>query len=204
VNTEINLVGYKEDKIYFNMSWANIFAIIILVIFSIVFGGIFYAIWHQNFNTFQRINIDTKRRLFLFLKYFSVGLIVGIMGSILHELIHGLFYILFTKNKLKSIKFGIKLKYCAAYCICTELLIVRYSIISAIMPAIILGFIPSIIAVIIGNLLMLIFGVAFIAGAAGDFLLVMKLIKEDKESYVLDKLGKSNYVSIYRKEESQK
>jgi hypothetical protein len=199
MNTEINLVGYKEEKIYFNMLWVNIFAIIVLIIFSIVFGGPFYVIWHQKISISQRINIDTKRRLFIMLKNISVTIIVVIIGSILHELIHGLFYVLFTKNKFKSIKFGIKLKYGAAYCICAEPLKVRYFNIVTIMPAIILGFIPSVIAVIIGNLLMLIFGIAFITGGTGDFFVIIKLVKENKDNYVLDNFGETNYISIYRK-----
>ncbi|MDR2447938.1 MAG: metalloprotease family protein [Treponema sp.] len=50
---------------------------------------------------------------------------------------HGSFYTLFAKNKFKSTKFGIKLKYGAAYCICAELMKIKHSIIAAIMPAII-------------------------------------------------------------------
>jgi len=204
MNTEINLDEYIEDKLFLNMLWANIFSLIVFIIFSIILGGSFYLIWHQKINIFPEVNIDDKKRIFLFLQNFSISLIVFIIGLILHELIHGLFYLIFTKNKFKSIKFGLKLKYGAAYCLCTELLKVKYSIISTIMPAIILGFIPGIIAVITGNLFLLIFAIVFISAGAGDFLIVMKLFKEDKENYVLDVLGEKNYMYIYRKKSPNK
>jgi hypothetical protein len=41
MDTEINLNDYKMDKIYFNMLWMNIFAIIVLI-FTLLLGGTFY------------------------------------------------------------------------------------------------------------------------------------------------------------------
>jgi hypothetical protein len=202
MDAEINLDGYKKDKIYFNMLWVNIFSTIAFVIFAILLGGLFYLMWHEklyinpaNLET----NIDTQRIIILALQNIAFVLGVGITGGVVHELIHGFFYALFAKNKFKSIRFGIKLKYGVAYCICTELMKIKHSIIGAIMPAIILGFIPGIIALFAGSLFWLVFGIVFIACGGGDFLIVLRLIKENKEDYVLDTLGEINCINIYRK-----
>jgi hypothetical protein len=55
----------------------------------------------------------------------AFALVVVIAGGVVHELIHGFFYALFAKNKFRSIKFGIKLKYGVAYCMCTELMKIK-------------------------------------------------------------------------------
>jgi hypothetical protein len=187
------------DKIYFNMVWVNIFAIIVLVISTILLGGPFYLIWHDKISAARDSSADAIGGILLALQNISFMLVVIIIGCIGHELIHGCFYALFAKNKFKSIKFGIKLKYGVAYCVCTEPMKIKHSIIAAIMPAVILGFIPGIFSLVAGSLFWLIFGIVFIMGGAGDFLIVLRLMKEKKDSYILDTLGEINCISIYRK-----
>jgi hypothetical protein len=199
MKTGFNLNGYRMDKIYFNMLWVNLFAIIVLIVFTALLGGPFYLIWHEKISINRELNIDTKRRILLALQNISFLLVVVIIGCVIHELIHGCFYALFAKNKFKSIKFGIKLKYGVAYCVCTELLKIKHSIIVIIMPAIILGFIPSIFSLVVGSLFWLIFGIIFISAGAGDFLIILRLIKENKDDYILDTFGEINCTTIYRK-----
>ena len=88
-------------------------------------------------------------------------LIILFAGIILHELIHGLTFLLFCKNGFKSIEFGIMWKYLAPYCHCKEPLPVRPYIIGALMPAIVLGFIPAGIGLITGKFIPLVFGMIF-------------------------------------------
>ena len=184
------------------MLWINIFAIIVFIIFSIIFGGSFYLIWHEKFNL-GNINIaeelTVSKRMVLVLNNVVIILIPTFIGIVLHELMHGFFYALFAKNRFKSIKFGIKLKYGVAYCICTELIKIKHSIIVTIMPAIILGFIPAVFSLFVGSLFWLLIGIIFIMAGAGDFLLIIRLLKENKEGYVLDTLGEINCINIYRK-----
>jgi hypothetical protein len=199
METEINLNGYKIDKIYFNMLWMNIFAILVLIISTVLFGGPFYLIWHEKININRKINIDIQGGIILALQNISFVFIVAVIGIILHELIHGFFYAIFAKNKFRSIKFGIKLKYGVAYCVCIELMKIKHFIIGTIMPTIILGFIPSIFSFFIGNLSLLVFSILFIMAGSGDFLIILCLLKENKENYVLDTLGEINCITIYRK-----
>jgi hypothetical protein len=109
-----------------------------------------------------------------------------ILGIIAHELIHGFFWAMYAKNGFKSIKFGILLKMLTPYCHCKEALKIKHYIIGAIMPAIILGIIPSIIAICTGKIGLLIFGIFFTMAASGDFLVIKLLLKENKENWVQD------------------
>ena len=56
----------------------------------------------------------------------------------------------------------------------------------AITPAIILGFIPSILAILIGDLRILIFGMFFIMAAGGDFLIINLIRKENSDDLIQD------------------
>jgi hypothetical protein len=203
MDTEIILDGYTKEKICFNMLWVNIFSIIVFVISVVVFGGLFYLIWYGkiDLNNLIIINKETSQqeRVLLVLKNISIIFIPIIIGIILHELIHGFFYSLFVKNKFKSIKFGVKLKYGVAYCICTELVKIKHFFIVSIMPTIILGFIPAILSFFFRNIFLLFFAILFIMCGAGDFWIILRLRKEDKEDYVLDTVGAINCINIYRK-----
>jgi hypothetical protein len=199
MDTEISLDGYTKEKIYFNMLWANIFAIIVFVVFATICGGSFYLIWHERINFSINEEMAARGKIILVLKNIAVVLVPILVGCVLHELIHGLFYTFFAKNRFKSIRFGIKPKYGIAYCMCTELIKIKHVIICAAMPTIILGFIPAVFSLIVGSLFWLLFGVMFISAGAGDFLIIVRLLKENKEDYALDTLGEVNCTNIYRK-----
>ena len=58
--------------------------------------------------------------------------------------------------------------------------------VGVMMPCIVLGVIPAIVALFIGSLPMLVWGVLFIAAAAGDIWMTWLLTKENSKSMVLD------------------
>jgi hypothetical protein len=99
-------------------------------------------------------------------------------------------------------KFGVLWKTLNPYCHCQEPLRVRQYIIGAITPAIILGFIPSILAIVIGNLELLLFGMFFTMAALGDFLIINLLRKENKSDLVQDHPSEAGCY-IYRKIEAK-
>jgi len=72
------------------------------------------------------------------------------------------------------------------YAHCKEPLPVRAYILGVIMPFIILGFLPGIYAIFTGNLQLLIFSFLFSGGAAGDFMILNLIYKENKDNLVLD------------------
>ena len=127
-------------------------------------------------------------------------MILGIimLGIVIHELIHGITWACFAKDGYKSIKFGVLWKMLTPYCPCKEPLNVRQYIIGAFTPAIILGFMPSLIAIIVGNLGLLIFGIFFTMAAGGDFLIINLIRKENKDDLVQDHPSEAGCY-IYRK-----
>ena len=187
----IELENYKLEKLTINLVWANAFAILIIIPVALIYGLPYYLIWHPEINVANFIGgiVDTNGLL-------NFG--VMIIGIILHELIHGITWAIFAKDGFKSIKFGILWKMLTPYCHCKEPLKVKHYIIGAVMPAIILGQIPAIIAIIIGNLWLLFFGIFFTVAAAGDFLIINLISKENKDDLVQDHPSEAGCY-IYRK-----
>ena len=172
----------KEKKII-NLVWANVFGFLILIPISIIYVVPYYLIWgkdwfsHNWWNNFHKIiSFNNISNVFLFL----------LIGIITHELIHGFFWGIFAKKGIKSIRFGIIWKMLTPYCHCKEPLKIKHYIIGAIMPAIILGLLPAIYALIYGSMNWLLFGVFFTMAAAGDFLVINLIYKENMNDYVQD------------------
>jgi hypothetical protein len=180
--------NYSQEKIIINTVWANVCGIIVLIVTLAVFGTLFRLL-HENITEETKFSIysiifGSKEGL---LNSF-VFLLIMITGIIFHELIHGLFFALYSKNKFKSVKFGIlpKEKLFTPYCHCKEKLKINHYRIAAIMPTIILGIIPAVISLNIGNIVLLVYGILFISAGSGDLLMIMKLIKEKNDVFIYD------------------
>jgi len=180
---------YKKEKVTIDVYWANIFGILLLIPTILIFALPYYLIWKSEIH-FK----DSLNHIFgSFLIVFSAL----ILGTIAHELIHGIIWARFTKDGFKSIKFGIMWKMITPYCHCKVPLKASQYILGAIMPAIILGFIPAILAIIIGNIGLLIFGIFFTIAAGGDFLVINALRKEKKDTLVEDHPSECGFY-VYR------
>ena len=116
----------------------------------------------------------------------GIVVVLMILGIVLHELIHGFVWLLFVKEGFRSIRFGVMWKYLTPYCHCKEHLKVKHYIAGAIMPAIILGVLPTLWAFVTGNIMLFFLGLYFIVAASGDFLIIYILRNEDSNSYVKD------------------
>ena len=151
---------------------ASKLALLLFVVFALLFGLPFYLIWKPVF-------VFSWQSILIFGALFILGVVV-------HELIHGLVFGMFAKSGFKNIRFGVLWEYLTPYCHCNEPIKLKYYIFGALMPAIILGFVPSIISLINGSLMLLILGVIFISAAAGDFYVVWILRKESMNVFVQD------------------
>lgn len=178
--------NYTEKKLTIDLKKANIYSLKILLYSCVVFLIPYIFLWQYQFS-FEHLNSTFKRLIekYTFLSGF-IPLFFIVLGIVLHELIHGLTFLPFCKNGFKSIKFGFLKQYLTPYCHCKEPLKLKYYRIGVIMPAIILGFLPSVWAVVTGNFYLLCFGIFFIMGAAGDFMILMILKNENPEDLVLD------------------
>ena len=174
-----NQEKYKKEKVTIDLVWANVFGLIMFVPTILMFGLPYYLIWKDD--------IQLKD---LFLSHSLWGiwvfLLILVFGIIAHELIHGIVWAIFAKNGFKSIKFGIMWKMLTPYCHCKEPLKLKLYVLGAIMPAILLGFIPGILAIVVGNMAMLVLGMLFIIAACGDFLIIYALRNEKKDTLVED------------------
>jgi hypothetical protein len=191
----------KEERII-NAIWANIFGLIVLATAILVFGVPFYFLWPEKFANIQIINpiMRSNEEKIMIVKNIGISFLILLPLIGLHELIHGVFFLIFTRNKFKSIKFGIMpaSKLFSPYCHCNERLKINHYRIATIMPLIIMGFIPTIISIIIGNIILLFWGILFIIVACGDILIVFKTLREKKDSWVLDHPTEGGFF-IYKK-----
>jgi hypothetical protein len=122
----------------------------------------------------------------MFLQDCFLFIAIIFLGIVLHEVIHGLTWALFLKERLRAIKFGVMWKYLTPYCHCKDYLRVKHYIAGAIMPAIVLGILPTLWAFITANVMLFFLGVYFIVAASGDFLVIYLLRNEHSNNYVRD------------------
>lgn len=167
----------KMKEICLDMDKMNSKLLMLAVPFLIVFAIPFLLIWPVNFA--EEISEITIKNIFS-------TLVVLFAGVIVHELIHGLFWSFFTKKGFLSIKFGIMWSSFTPYCHCKEPMKLKYYRVGAVMPAIVLGFIPAIISIFTGNFGLLVFGLFFSIAAGGDLLMLWMLRKESNASWVQD------------------
>ena len=178
--------NYTKEKLTIDLVKANLYGLLLTIPVFILYGIPFYYL-HFNNSTLLNLkdflkSLDAISIIAIPLLYF----IVFLVGIILHELIHGITWAIFAKKGFKSIKFGVLWKMATPYCHCKEPLLVKQYILGAIMPAILLGFIPAIYALITGDFFVLMFGALFTIAAIGDFLIINLIRKEDMNSLLQD------------------
>ncbi|HRS51439.1 MAG TPA: DUF3267 domain-containing protein [Candidatus Marinimicrobia bacterium] len=193
------LEGYQTEKLTISLIWANVFGILIIIPTGIIFGLPYYFLWEPKIDIKQLIgNLGSQ----IAGRGFILVIIILIIGIVLHELIHGITWAIFTKQGFKSLKFGVVWKMLTPYCHCKEVLNVKQYRIGSILPAIILGIVPSIIAILTGNFGLLIFGMLFTVASGGDFLTINLIRKENSTDLVLDHPSEIGCF-IYRKIEEK-
>jgi hypothetical protein len=181
----LEIENYKKEMLTINLVKANVYAIFIMFPILILYGIPFFLLWKDEFNKINIRNFIMEHNLGYW-GNLSVVFSTLILGIIAHELIHGLVFAKYAKNGFKSIKFGVLWKMLTPYCHCSEPLKVKHYILGAIMPAIILGFLPFVYSLFTGNPLWLTIGIFFTMAAVGDFMIINLLRKEDKNDFVLD------------------
>ena len=173
----VNMLEENKRKVSIDIAKANLFGLVILLVSAVVFLVPFYYIWVGRKPLAELLGSETQWYMFFF------GLIVGV---VIHELIHGITWACYAPGGWKSISFGVMWKMLTPYCHCDEPMRIPDYIKGAMMPCIVMGIIPSVVALLIGNLPLLLWGIFFIGGAAGDIWMTWLLTKEDPKSMVLD------------------
>ncbi len=178
-NNQLN--NYIKKPITFTIQQAAHLYIRLMGVLLITVVVPFIIIRFQSFNFyFSQFN------WLIFLKDSFLFIISIFIGIVLHEAIHGLTWALFVKERLRAISFGILKDSFTPYCHCKGLLRIKHYIAGAIMPAILLGILPTLWAFLIGSPMLFFLGIYFIVAASGDFLIIYLLRNENYNDYVKD------------------
>jgi uncharacterized integral membrane protein len=175
--------GYVKEELTMDATRANVVAVIVSLPILFILAIPFILLNRESFQLQSlRTNFDFWAR--------PLGVIIVLVvmagGIVVHEVIHGVTFSLFAKRGFKSIKFGILTKTLTPYCHCKEPLRVWQYILSTVMPAVVLGLIPSLIAMAKGNIGLMLFGIFFTIAAAGDFIIIYLLRKQPATTLVQD------------------
>ena len=140
---------------------ANYYAIPIVLISIVSLVCPFILIWNWQTFTLGFLSI------YLDLPYFITAFI---LGSFLHEVLHATGFLIFGKLTFSQVQIGIKWKYLTPFAHCRLPLKASIYRIALLLPALLLGIVPSIIALIFGKSWLLIYGTLFTILAGGDLL----------------------------------
>ena len=156
--------GWRRVELTVGIVKANVFAMVLLLVLALAGGGLFLLLNRNAEGAFQRINP-------LLLLALMVVLIV------VHELIHGISWAIFAEHHWQDIEFGFMKQYLTPYCTCCVPLEKGQYIFGALMPLILLGILPMAAGILTGSLPMLLLGIIMADGAAGDILIVWKILR---------------------------
>ena len=190
--------GYKTEEVIIDATRANLKALTLMLPVGILTGVPFYLLWNENLTVgaFKSFTADNE----VWMTYGTViALFVIMAGIVMHEFIHGVTWARFARKGFASIRFGVLWKELTPYCHCREPLRVKHYITGAAMPAVVLGILPSLAALATGNIFVMAFGLFFTVAAAGDFMIIDLLRKENPNDLVQDHPSKIGYF-IFRKD----
>jgi hypothetical protein len=183
--------NYRSNEKMVNGVWANIFGSLLLMILGVVLGFVYYKI-RGKFITPPPYTFSFSPARII---YGIITIIILFAFLLIHEMIHAIVWSKFTK-----VNVNIKLKSLCRFFVCEEAIKMNHYIIGLIMPTIILGIIPLLIGICLGNIIIYMFGILFIASGADDFLFIRLLMKENKTSWIKDMGSKVGIIVFSPKE----
>ena len=156
--------GYRRVELTVGIVKANVFAVVLLIPLLIIGVGLFLLR-----NGLPSAALTPGHPLLL--------LAVLLLLIVVHELIHGLSWAIFAEHHWKDIEFGFMKQYLTPYCTCGVPLSKGQYIFGALMPLVLLGLIPMLVGILTGSLQTLLMGIIMADAAAGDILIVWKILR---------------------------
>ncbi len=163
------------------MGKANLYAFFLFFPIILIFLLPYALIWGYE-------SFELGKNIFM---HFMLPILI--LGIVVHEFLHGVTWAFYAKNGFKSIRFGMNWKWLTPYCHCKESLKVKHYALGAAMPLIVMGILPIIIAFVLGNGMLLAFGIFFTWAAGGDIIALFMLIRISKNSLVYDHPDKMGF-----------
>ena len=188
----IDLENYSPTKHTIGIVGANLFSILLLATIAVPILLLFAAIAGLSITDV----LKGMERMGLLESIVLLALIIA--GIFAHELLHAVFFARYAKNGWKAISFGILKKYLSPYCHCSDPVLLPHYILAALAPTVVLGCVPIILAIALLNSHLLLFGLIFVTAGTGDILLVVPLLREARDCYILDLEDEAGYL-IYRR-----
>ena len=169
----------KENKLDFTISslQANLYAIPLAILIIAVLYIPFILIWGLSPLVSAVYSPFLKLQIFL---------PVFVLLALLHEIIHWLAFRFAGKIDHSHLKIGFQWKTLTPYAHCDAAMKASAYRISLILPALILGIIPSIVALISGISWLLIYGIIFSIVGGGDFIILWLIRKVKKDQLLQD------------------
>lgn len=159
---ELVAKGYKPNHITMSVLEGNVYALVAAMPFIAVLMIVYLAVG----NKFSLNDAEF---------YIAFGIFMVLI--VVHELIHGITWSIFVEDGWKAISFGFIAEYLTPYCSCNQPMRKHQIIAGALMPTIILGFIPGIVAIIIESSILLAVAMLMVLGGGADLLIVFKLLR---------------------------
>jgi hypothetical protein len=181
---ELEKEGYTVCDLTTSVVKSNVMAVLIVLPLVVIFSIIYIVVNKAKVSDLLYAAIHFESFLLFLLFWVSFFLLI-----ILHELIHGVSRAACAKSGWKAISFGFIKKYMTPYCTCNEPLTKFGYIFGAMMPAIVLGFIPAIVAIAIGNTFIFYVSMLMILAGGGDMFTTCLLItfkSKGKKSIYID------------------
>ena len=179
-------MNYKKELKKFNINLIATMSLVMFIVPLIICGSI---------NIFALNNkLLLTGKVYWDILIVLVGLVFGV---VLHELLHALGGIIAGKLSTKDIKFGMNLKQGLFYCHLSKAMKVSQYRFVLLLPVVITGIIPLIICTIFGNIFMVLLFCFMVSGGAGDIIMFFSLMKEDKDTKILDHSSAPAFYLLY-------
>jgi hypothetical protein len=161
--------GYRRESLIVSIVWANVVAIVAAILLLAVCVPLFHMLY-------------PGAELFLSSVELVACLVVFAVLVVLHELVHGFTWSRFTDHGFADISFGIMWNSLTPYCTCQVPLRKGPYICGTLMPLIVFGLVPLAVAFVMGSALLLYIGILMTVSAAGDVMIVVKVLRHPNAS----------------------
>ena len=192
--SQISFENYHQNEIKFNGIAGNIIALVLMILFGVLFGFIFYQIWgtfgiNISFDGFQfSIYI-----IYYFVLYFLVLSLMFFAFLLSNELLIGLYWSKYTEVKIKVL---FKQSF-FRFCYCKEPIMIKKYVTGYIIPAIIFGIIPIILGMIYGKLFIMIFGIMFISNNGTEPIMLMYLLRKINKTHFIKNMDSAIGIILF-------
>ena len=171
-----HIEGYEPELRTISMLAASLWAVVLTVV-TMVVGWLALVKFYHSFS----FGMDEPIQLAKNCMWFCLLMLLGI---VIHELVHGFTWLLLLHKGFSHLSFGLMSG--GAYCHIDVPMVKKNYVIGALMPLLLIGFVPWAAGIVAGSLLWMLLGGIFIGAAAGDLMIVWAIHNEPADTLIYD------------------